>query len=69
MNGGKGEGGMITRMTESRYLIHNVVPAGFFLRDCTTGCEAHSFTTDGYGIFNGRTILGACGTQRILHKS
>ena len=26
----------------------------------TTGCEAYSFTTAGYGIFNVRTHLGAC---------
>ena len=29
----------------------------------TTGCEAYSFTTDGYGIFNLRTNLGAYHTQ------
>ena len=26
----------------------------------TAGCEAYPFTTDGYGIFNVRTHLGAC---------
>ena len=31
-----------------------------FLCDHTTGCEAYSFMTDGYGIFNVRTNLGAC---------
>ena len=42
----------------------------------TTGCEAYSFTTDGYGIFNVCTIVGACRThegpgqtQTSLHKS
>ena len=29
----------------------------------TTGCGAYSFTTDGYGIFNVRTHLGACRTH------
>ena len=28
----------------------------------TTRCEAYSFTTDGYGIFNMRTSLGVCRT-------
>ena len=28
-----------------------------------TGCEAYYFTTDGYGIFNVRTLLGACHTH------
>ena len=32
-----------------------------FLCDPTTGCEAYSFTRDGYGIFNVRTNLSACG--------
>ena len=31
--------------------------------DYTTGCEAYSFTTDGYEIFNVRTNLGACSTH------
>ena len=34
-----------------------------FLCDHTTGCEAYSFTTDGYGIFNMRTNLGAYSTH------
>ena len=29
----------------------------------TTGCEAYSFTTDGYRIFNTRTNVGACHTH------
>ena len=29
----------------------------------TTDCDAYSFTTDGYGIFNVRTHLGACRTH------
>ena len=29
----------------------------------STGCEAYSFTTDGYGIFNVRKNLGACRTH------
>ena len=29
----------------------------------TTGSEAYSFTTDGYGIFNVRTTVGACRTH------
>ena len=29
----------------------------------TTGCEAYSFTTDEYGIFNVRTNVGACRTR------
>ena len=29
----------------------------------TTGCDAYSFTADGYGIFNVRTNVGACGTH------
>ena len=33
-----------------------------FLCDRTAGCVAYSFTTDGYGIFNMRTHLGACRT-------
>ena len=46
--------------TESRYptLITSLVCAAF-LCDHTTGCKAYSFTTDGYGIFNVRTNLGA----------
>ena len=28
-----------------------------------TDCEAYSFTTDGYGIFNVRTNVGACHTH------
>ena len=39
----------------------------------TTGCEAYSFTTDGYGIFNVRTNVRACrrheggsGTNRYI---
>ena len=31
-----------------------------FLCDHTSSCEAYSFTTDGYGIFNMRKNLGAC---------
>ena len=34
------------------------------LCDHTTSCEAYSFTTDGYGIFNVRTILGAYHTHK-----
>ena len=34
-----------------------------FLCDHATGCEAYSFTTDGYGIFNAPTNLGACRTH------
>ena len=40
-----------------------------------TDCEAHSFTNDGYGIFNVRTNVGACRThveaqaQTSLQKS
>ena len=42
----------------------------------TTGCQAYSFTTDGYGIFNVCTNLGAWSTcirkggqtQRSMHK-
>ena len=35
-----------------------------------TGCEAYTFTTDGYGIFNVRTDLGACHTHQggVRHK-
>ena len=33
-----------------------------FLCSHTTGCEAYSFATDRYGIFNVRTNLGACRT-------
>ena len=38
---------------------------GFFLFETfscfrTTGCEAYSFTADGYGIFNVRAKLGPC---------
>ena len=29
----------------------------------TTGTEAYSFTTDGYGIFNVRANMGACRTH------
>ena len=29
----------------------------------TTVCEAYSFKTDGYGIFNVRTHVGACRTH------
>ena len=54
----------------------NLVQA-VFLCDHTTGCEAHSFMTDGYGIFNVRTHLGTSQTyeggsgqtQTNLHKS
>ena len=28
-----------------------------------TGCDAYYFTTDGYGIFNVRTNVGACRTH------
>ena len=31
---------------------------------CVTGCEAYSFTTDGYRIFNVRTNLGGCRTHQ-----
>ena len=41
----------------------------------TTGCEVYSFTTDGCGIFNMRTHLGACctheggsGTNKSAHQ-
>ena len=36
----------------------------------TTGCEAYSFTTDGYGNFNMRTNVGACRTHEwgVRHK-
>ena len=37
--------------------------------DHTTGCEAYSFTTDGYGIFNVRTNLGACRTRTLERGS
>ena len=40
-------------------LVHAV-----FLCDPTTGCEAFSFTTDGYGIFNVCTNLGVCRTHK-----
>ena len=41
---------------------------GFFLCEVfscfhTTGYDAYSFTTDGYGIFNVRTDVGACRTH------
>ena len=39
--------------------IHNLVYAAF-LCDHTTGSDIYSFVTDGYGIFNVRTYLGAC---------
>ena len=38
------------------YLITSLVYAAF-LCDHITGCEAYSFTTDGYGIFNVSTKL------------
>ena len=31
----------------------------------TTDCEAYSFTTDGYEIFNMHTHLGACHTYEV----
>ena len=34
-----------------------------FLCDYTTSCEAYSFTTDEYGIFNVCTNVGACHTH------
>ena len=34
-----------------------------FLCEHASGCEAYSFTTDGYGIFNARTNLPACRTR------
>ena len=41
-----------------------------FLCFYATDCEAYSYATDGYGIFNVRTTLGACRTTRTsLHKS
>ena len=53
-----------------------VVVYAVFLCDHTTGCEACSSTTDGYGIFNMHTSFGACcthtngrQTQMSLHKS
>ena len=56
-------------------LITSLVYA-VFLCDRTTGCETYSFTTDGYGIFNVHTNLGACRTHEVggqaqmnLHKS
>ena len=56
------------------YLITSLVYA-VFLCVHITGCEA-SFTTDGYGIFNLHTHLGACctheggsGTNNYLFKS
>ena len=36
---------------------------GVFLCFHTTGCEAYSFMTDGYGILNARTDVGACHTH------
>ena len=39
------------------------VCSGFFSCLSTTGCDANSFTTDGYGIFYVRTNLGACHTH------
>ena len=30
----------------------------------TTGCEAYSFTTDGYGILNVYTNVGVCRTHK-----
>ena len=36
-----------------------------FLCDHTTGCEAYSFTTDGYGIFNVHINLGACRMHEV----
>ena len=47
----------------------------YFLCDFTTSCEAYSFMTDGYEIFNVQTTLGACRTheggqaQTSLRKS
>ena len=40
-------------------------PYFFFCVQCfdTTGCDAYSFTTDGYGIFNMRKNVGACQTH------
>ena len=41
--------------TESRYpTLINYQPSVYSIF-CVTGCKAYSFTTDGYGIFNGRT--------------
>ena len=36
----------------------------------STGCDAYSFTTDGYRIFNVRTTLGVCHTHEggVRHK-
>ena len=35
----------------------------------TTGSEAYSFTTDGYGIFNVRRNVGACTLKRVIGES
>ena len=50
-----------SRATQPK-LITSLVFA-VFLDDYTTGCEAYSFTTDGYGIFNVRKNVGACRTH------
>ena len=67
-----------------RYSTVFVFPCVQCFRQCfhTTGGEAYSFTTDGYGIFKMRTYLGACrahegvgvgvsrgGGHTSLHKS
>ena len=53
-----------------RLLIPEPVYA-VLLCDRTTGCEAYSFTTDGYGIFNVRTPFGCVSyvytRRRIRH--
>ena len=56
-----------------RAAILRLYPAGFFMRaavSClhTTGCEAYSFTTDGYGIFNVRTCIYYLGVCRVHTK-
>ena len=46
--------------TESRYptlINYQHIVHAVFSCDHTTGCEAYSFTTDGYGIFNVHTNL------------
>ena len=49
--------------TVRRYPAGFCFPCAVFMCFRTSGCEAYSFTTDGYGIFNVRTHLGACRTH------
>ena len=57
-----GNGSSLSTVLPSFFLLFPHVCAMFCCFH-TTGCEAYSFMSDGYGIFNMRTNVGACLTH------